>query len=122
MMAKVSFDQSRPFPSTGPRFLLTVLLTIAVLAPAVAPEAQRTALAQTGGSYGLTWSTIDAGGYTFSTGGDYTLGGTVGQPDAGLLTGGDFTLGGGFWGGGALPSEEGHEVYLPLVLRGYGSQ
>jgi hypothetical protein len=79
-------------------------------------------VAQTGGPYGLTWSTIDAGGYTFSTGGDYTLGGTVGQPDAGLLTGGDFTLGGGFWGGGALPSEEGHEVYLPLVLRGYGSQ
>jgi hypothetical protein len=81
-----------------------------------------TAVAQTGGPYGLTWGTIDAGGYTFSTGGDYTLGGTIGQPDAGLLTGGDFTLGGGFWGGGALASEEGHEVYLPLVLRGYGSQ
>jgi hypothetical protein len=105
----------------GVRALLVAMASL-LLAVAAAPRVQGTALAQSGGPYGLTWGTIDAGGYTFSTGGDYTLGGTVGQPDAGLLTGGDFTLGGGFWGGGALPSEEGHEVYLPLVLRGYGSQ
>jgi hypothetical protein len=69
-------------------------------------------LAQTGGGYDLSWSTIDGGGYTFSTGGDYTLGGTVGQPDAGSLTGGGYTLVGGFWGGVAQ-----YCVYLPLVLR-----
>lgn len=75
-------------------------------------------LAQSGGPYDLRWSTVDAGGHTFSVGGAYALGGTGGQPDAGLLTGGPFTLGGGFWTGGALPLEEGHRVYLPLILRG----
>jgi hypothetical protein len=80
-------------------------------------------LAQSGGdssiaisaAYDLSWSTVDGGGYTFSAGGEYSLGGTVGQPDAGLLTGGDYTLGGGFWGGGALASR--YTNYLPLVLR-----
>ena len=70
-------------------------------------------LAQSGGDYDLTWSTVDSGGDTFSTGGDYSLGGTIGQPDAGLLTGGDYTLAGGFWGGAVGM----YRVYLPLVLR-----
>ena len=55
--------------------------------------------AQTGGGYDLSWSTIDGGGGTFSTGGQYSLGGTVGQHDAGTQSGGNFTLQGGFWGG-----------------------
>ena len=54
------------------------------------------------GEYDLSWWTVDGGGATFSGGGDYDLGGTVGQPDAGTLSGGDFTLGGGFWGGGVV--------------------
>ena len=45
----------------------------------------------------ITWSTIDGGGTTNSTGGDFELSGTIGQPDAGLLSGGDFELSGGFW-------------------------
>jgi hypothetical protein len=75
-------------------------------------------LAQSGGDYDLSWSTIDGGGGTFSTGGSYTFGATAGQPDAGLLAGGDYTLGGGFWGGGALAAPP-HVIYLPLVLRHY---
>jgi hypothetical protein len=75
------------------------------------------ALAQVGGDYDLTWSTIDGGGYTFSSGGDYELSGTVGQPDAGVMTGGDFTLGGGFWGGGQLSGQVVYNIYLPLVAR-----
>jgi len=55
------------------------------------------ALAQAGGPYDLSWSTVDGGGHTFSTGGAYTLGGTAGQPDAGALSGGSYTLSGGFW-------------------------
>ena len=55
-------------------------------------------LASSGGPYDLSWWTVDGGGYTFSTGGNYTLGGTIGQPDAGVpQTGGDFSLQGGFW-------------------------
>jgi len=57
------------------------------------------ALAQSGGDYELTWSTIDGGGGR-STGGDYVLVGTIGQPDAGEMSGGDYTLSGGFWPGG----------------------
>ena len=38
------------------------------------------ALAQIGGGYDLTRNSIDGGGATFSRGGAYQLGGTVGQP------------------------------------------
>ena len=53
--------------------------------------------AQSGGPYDLSWSTIDGGGGT-STGGPYSLSGTIGQPDAGgPMTGGAYSLIGGFW-------------------------
>ena len=48
-------------------------------------------------NYSIDWFTIDGGGGT-STGGVYTLIGTIGQPDAGTLSGGTYTLAGGFWG------------------------
>ncbi len=52
--------------------------------------------------YDLSWFTIDGGGDMWTTGGDFELSGTVGQPDAGVvLTGGGFELVGGFW---ALPT------------------
>ena len=47
--------------------------------------------------YTLDWSTIDGGGGT-STGGVYSVSGTLGQPDAGIMSGGSYTLQGGFWG------------------------
>ena len=50
------------------------------------------ALAQSGGTYDLGWNTIDGGGATFSSGGNYVLGGTVGQPDAGQMSGGTIDL------------------------------
>lgn len=46
--------------------------------------------------YSIEWHTIDGGGGT-STGGDYSLNGTAGQPDAGKMSGGEFALSGGFW-------------------------
>lgn len=55
---------------------------------------ESTAAAQ---AYSLSWSTIDGGGGT-SSGGSYTISGTIGQPDAGRLTGGSYVLDGGFWG------------------------
>ncbi|HSH05024.1 MAG TPA: hypothetical protein VLL52_21095 [Anaerolineae bacterium] len=54
------------------------------------------ASAQTGGTFDLSWSTIDGGGGT-STSGNFTLSGTIGQPDAGTMSGGNFSLNGGFW-------------------------
>src|SRR5262249_54357960 len=33
-----------------------------------------------------------------STGGVFSVSGTIGQPDAGHMSGGNFTLDGGFWG------------------------
>jgi hypothetical protein len=48
--------------------------------------------------YAIDWYTIDGGGGT-SSGGPYTLSGTIGQPDAGTLVGGNYRLDGGFWGG-----------------------
>jgi len=53
--------------------------------------------------YSIDWSTIDGGGGT-STGGAYSLSGTIGQPDAGTVGGGTFTLSGGFWPGIIVPS------------------
>ena len=37
------------------------------------------------------------GGVMRSTGGDFEMSGTIGQPDAGVMYGGDFQLTGGFW-------------------------
>jgi len=49
--------------------------------------------------YKLSWYTIDGGGGQ-SSGGDFTLTGTIGQPDAAWSRGGAYELLGGFWPGG----------------------
>jgi hypothetical protein len=69
--------------------LVAGLLTLALAAPM--------GLAQ---SYSIDWWTIDGGGGT-SSGGTFSLSGSIGQPDAGTtMTGGQFSVTGGFW---ALP-------------------
>ena len=50
-----------------------------------------------GEEFDLSWNTIDGGGQMFSTGGDFELSATIGQPDAGAMTGGDFEMTAGFW-------------------------
>lgn len=52
-----------------------------------------------GQDYAIDWHTIDGGGGMGSAGGSYSLGGTIGQPDASVtaMTGGTYTLTGGFW-------------------------
>ena len=71
---------------------LALLLLLLVLAQAT--------LAQSGGTFELSWSTADDGGGTCS-GGDFSLFGTAGQPAASdELSGGTFTLEGGFSNGG----------------------
>lgn len=63
----------------------------------------------------LSRYTIDGGGATFSTSGSYSLGGTIGQPDAGRMSSGSYTLLGGFWGEAAINYN--YNIYLPLVLK-----
>lgn len=56
-----------------------------------------------GQDFAVDWFTVDGGGGMFSTGGNFSLGGTIGQPDAGVvMTGGNFTLVGGFWAGATV--------------------
>jgi hypothetical protein len=67
----------------------------------------------------LDWWTVDGGSGTMSGSGPagaYTLSGTAGQPDAGMMADGDYVLVGGFWGGGAVSGPT-HWIYLPLVVR-----
>ena len=73
---------------------VTVLLLLAVVPQVIALD---------GASYDLSWHTNDGGGTTSATGGAYSLGGTIGQPDAGASSGGAYALTGGFWGIANLP-------------------
>ncbi len=66
---------------------MLVLPWLAMLAITISVSAQ---------SYSIDWSTIDGGGGT-STGGVYSVSGTIGQPDAGVMSGGNYSLAGGFW-------------------------
>jgi hypothetical protein len=86
---------------------LAVLLILGLLLTAVAMAAPQ--------AFSLTWWTVDGGGGT-SQRNDYTLTGTIAQPEVGrLLTGDTYTLAGGFWGIGSPYT--GEQVYLPIVTR-----
>jgi len=71
--------QPKPWPIALALAFLCSLLDLPVLA-----------------QYAIDWHTMDGGGGT-STGGVYSLSGTIGQPDAWTMSGGQFTLHGGFW-------------------------
>ena len=47
-------------------------------------------------SYSIDWSKIASGGGT-STNGQYSVSGTIGQPDTGTMSGGGYLVTGGFW-------------------------
>ena len=64
--------------------------------------------------YDLSWYTIDGGGATFSTGGSYSLGGSIGQPDAGSLSGGSYHA--QWWVLGRHVDRQ-LRIYLPLVRK-----
>ena len=98
---------------------LIVLACIGVIILPLSLSNPQLAVAQSGGSYELTWSSIDGGGSTGTlSGGSYALNGTIGQADAGEISGGTFTLGGGFWGGGVLTVPQFiQKLFLPLIVR-----
>jgi hypothetical protein len=68
-------------------------------------------------TYAIDWFSIDGGGGT-SSGGAFSLSGTIGQPDANpqLMTGGNFSLTGGFWSLLALQTPE--SPLLAILLTG----
>lgn len=68
-------------------------------------------------SYSIDWFTIDGGGGT-STGGVYSVSGTIGQPDAGTMSGGQYTLQGGFWGVAVAIQTEGAPLLTVTKLGG----
>jgi hypothetical protein len=74
-----------------------------------------TALTSSSQGYDLSWWTVDGGGGVLSIDGGYSLNGSIGQPDPGVLADGGYSLDGGFWGGGVLAGRI-YRVYLPLVL------
>jgi hypothetical protein len=65
--------------------------------------------------YAITWWTVDGGGGV-SQGGDYTLQGTIGQPDTGSSQGGEYSLVGGFWAG-IVDWVGQFLIHLPVVFR-----
>ncbi|HSJ56119.1 MAG TPA: hypothetical protein VLC95_03010 [Anaerolineae bacterium] len=99
--------------------VLGTLVILLMLTAAGAAWAQAPSEAQSPQqTYDLRWQTVDGGGYTWSSGGTYALGGTIGQPDAGNLAAGTYALGGGFWH--RMPAAQArHRFYLPVVLRSY---
>ena len=76
-----------PHPPQSKTWRLIVTL-LALLAITISVRAQ---------SYSIDWYKIVGGGGT-STNGQYSLSGTIGQPDAsGAMSGGNYSLTGGFW-------------------------
>ena len=85
----------RPLSSSAPVLPCCAILWLSLAAVLLLSP---TAHAQ---SYTIDWSTVDGGGGT-STGGVYSVSGTIGQADAGgPMTNGQHSVTGGFW---ALPT------------------
>jgi hypothetical protein len=83
--------------------LMTLFLISAVLA---VPQA-----------FELAWWTVDGGGGT-SSGGEYTISGTIGQPDTSpLMSGGDYEVVGGFWGGALENLKSYKYIFLPMTVK-----
>ncbi len=72
-------------------------------------------IASAAGPFSIDRWTVDGGGGV-SQAGTYTLTGTLGQPDAGVMKGSSYLLPGGFWRGEAVAPDR-YTLNLPLVVR-----
>ena len=79
-------------PTVSRKRTVLTLAVMLTLVPAVLAD-----------DFAIDWWTVDGGGEMWTTGGDFELSGTIGQPDASttIMSGGDFELAGGFWAGAA---------------------
>jgi len=66
----------------------------------------------------IPWWSMDGGGGT-SSGGQFSLSGTAGQPDAAISTSGSFSLTSGFWNKRVvtLRSGSGSQIFLPFIIQ-----
>jgi len=95
--------------------LAACALIIALSAPSRGDSGQGQEETDSAAAYSLWWHTIDGGGASFVSEGDYRLGGTAGQPDAGgQVSAGSYTLEGGFW----VAARGTYHVFLPTLTRG----
>jgi hypothetical protein len=94
-------------------FLTLSILGLLVIALAVS---NAPVTAQSGGTYELSWSTVDGGGAMNLTGGTYSLSGMVGQFDAGSQSGGTYSLNGGFWTSVETIANS-SKLYLPFLSK-----
>ena len=93
----------------------TLLLTALIFA--LLGTFWQVASTQTGGSYDLSWNSIDGGGGMDSSGGSYSLGGTVGQAEAQQpASAGGYDLQGGFWHEACAPQ------LVPMTIACSGNQ
>jgi hypothetical protein len=99
------------------RATTAVKVILIFLVPVVLALLGAVAYAQVGGGFDLSWSTVDGGGGTFSTGGNYSLGGTSGQPGAGAMQNGQWSVQGGFWvaASNATPTASPTPAFVVLV-------
>jgi hypothetical protein len=79
------------------------------------------ALAQSGGGYRLTWNSLDCGSATSSSGSQYVLRSTIGQPESGSPAGGAYSMQGGWVVPTDAPPPDVTGGTSPLVFRLHGN-
>ena len=96
------------------KIILVVFLSLFLVITSLIVLENFPALAE-GSAFEIQWFSIDGGGSLSSNGGGYSLSGTIGQPDAGVISGGNFTVQGGFWNTDSADNL--FETLLPVVVR-----
>ena len=91
------------------RFLFILSLVVIVSALLAGALQVKSAAAQTGSGFDLSWNVIGGGGK--STGSGFTVEGTIGQPVVSLSSNAAYTLQHGFW----VSLQEFVRMFLPLV-------
>ncbi len=85
--------QSYGRPASRLVLLATAALSLAFMQSRILPAS----FAGSVDDFGLSRNAIGLGGAIRTTGGDFELSGSVGQPNTGRMAGGEFDLSGGFW-------------------------
>ncbi len=102
-----------------PKKRLKLLLLLASLGLALLFTSAPALAQEIAAVFDIGWWTVDNGGGS-SFGSVYSIDGTLGQPDAGVLTGGAYSISGGFWDAVVdVPVAWGGRIYLPMSFRSF---